>query len=215
MEKSQADYKGRKLTVLDQISAQDEVRRKIIDAASILYSKKGYKATSIQEISELAGVSLPVTYHYIKNKSEIMSMIMEDLLKNFKDSLTENIQGFEDPEEKLGIAIILYFKIVDQNKEKVLLIYQKSISLDKPAKQKIMSLEVDIIKIFSSILQEGIQKGVFRNVDVDLMAYNIILLAHMWALKQWHFKKRLTIDQFINEQLKSILYCIIKRKEGD
>lgn len=204
--------KDRKLTVLDQITSSDEVRRKIIDAASVLYSKKGFKATSIQEISELAGVSLPVTYHYIKSKSEIMSMIMEDLLQSFKDSLGENLNGYEDPEEKLAVAIVLYYKIVDKNKEKALLIYQKSISLDKPAKAKIMSLEVDVSKIFAKILEEGIEKGIFRAVDVDLMAYNIIMLAHMWALKQWHFKKRLTIDEYINHQLKTILNSLQPEK---
>ena len=68
------------LTVLDQITASDTVRRKIIDAASILYAKKGFRATSIEEISEMAGVSLPVTYHYVKKKSEIMRLIMEKFL---------------------------------------------------------------------------------------------------------------------------------------
>ncbi len=207
-------YEGRKLTVLDQIAASDEVRRKIIDAASVLYAKKGFKATSIQEISELAGVSLPVTYHYIKSKSEIMSMIMEDLLMSFKASLEENLKGYEDPEEKLAVATILYYKIVDSNKEKALLIYQKSISLDKASKSKIMSLEVDVSQIFVKILEEGIQKGVFRPVDVDLMAYNIIMLAHMWALKQWHFKKRLTIDEYINHQLKTILISLQSEKNS-
>jgi len=205
----------RKLTVLDQITASEEVRRKIIDAASVLYSKKGFKATSIQEISELAGVSLPVTYHYIKSKSEIMSMIMEDLLKSFKKSLSENLKGFEDPEEKLACAVVNYFKIVDINKEKALVIYQKSISLDKPSKAKIMSLEVDVTRIFVEILEEGIQKGVFRSVDTDLMAYNIVMLAHMWALKQWHFKKRLTIDEYINHQLKTILASLRVEKNED
>jgi len=205
----------RKLTVLDQITSSEEVRRKIIDAASVLYSKKGFKATSIQEISELAGVSLPVTYHYIKSKSEIMSMIMEDLLKSFKKGLSEKLKGFEDPEEKLACAIVIYFKIVDINKEKALLIYQKSISLDKPSRVKIMSLEVDVSKIFAQILEEGIQEGVFRPVDVDLMAYNIIILAHMWALKQWHFKKRLTIDEYINHQLQTILASLRAEKNEE
>ena len=58
-----------RLTVLDQIAASDKVRKKIIDAASALYAKKGFGATSIQEISEAANVALPVTYHYVKKKS--------------------------------------------------------------------------------------------------------------------------------------------------
>ena len=194
-----------KLTVLDQISSSDRVRRKIIDTASILYAKKGFTATSIEEISEKAGVSLPVTYHYVKKKSEIMRMIMEDVLSIFQESLTKEIEGIDDPEKKLATATILYFRVMDQQREKVLLIYQKSSSLDKASKSRVMQLEVDVSEIFGKIIKEGIQKGVFKKVDVDLMAYNIIIMAHMWILKRWHIKNRLTLDKYIDLQLATIL----------
>lgn len=199
------DISKKTLTVLDQINASDMVRKKIIDMASTLYVKKGFTATSIEEISEMAGVSLPVTYHYVKNKSEIMKMIMEDAFYTFQDNLTKEIEGIDDPEEKLAIAIILYFRVMDGQGEKVLLMYQKSSSLEKASKSRVMQLEVQVSEIFSGIIEEGIQLGIFKAVDVDLMAYNIILMAHMWVLKGWHFKNRLTLDNYIDQQLAIIL----------
>ena len=199
-----------KLTVIDQITDADKVRKKIIDAASALYVKKGFNATSIQEISETAAVSLPVTYHYVKKKSEIMRMIMEDVLNIFRDNLIRKIRGIDDPEEKLAIAVTLYFRVVDQQREKALLIYQKSNSLDRASKARIMQLEVDVSNIFCEMIKEGITQGVFRKVDVDLAAFNIIIAAHMWILKRWHFKKRLTLDKYIDLQLSNILYTLRK-----
>lgn len=194
-----------KLTVLDQITASDKVRRKIVDVASALYAKKGFTATSIQEISEKAGVSLPVTYHYVKKKSEIMRMIMEDVLRIFQESLRREIRNIDDPEEKLAIAVILYFRVVDQHREKALLIYQKSSSLDRASRSRVKDLEVKVSRIIGEIIEEGIGQGVFRKVDVDLAAYNIIMMAHMWVLKWWHFKDRLTLDKYIDLQLKAIM----------
>jgi AcrR family transcriptional regulator len=199
---------GSKLTVLDQITASDKVRRKIVDAAAALYAKKGFGATSIEEISEEAGVTLPVTYHYVKKKSEIMALIMEDVLSLFQENLLQNLKGFEDPEEKLAIAVVLYFRVVDRQKEKALLIYQKSNSLDKPSKSKVMQLEVHISEIFGKIIREGIERGTFRPVDVDLMAYNILMMAHTWILKSWHFKRRITLDKFIDLQLDTIMHAM-------
>jgi len=199
------DKSRSKLTVLDQITSSNRVRREIIDAASILYAKKGFTATSIEEISEMAGVSLPVTYHYVKKKSEIMRMIMEDVLRTFRESLTEQIKEIDDPEEQLAIATILFFRVMDKEREKVLLIYQKSGSLDKASKSRVMQLEVEISGILGKIIEEGIQKGVFKNIDVDLMAYNIMMMGYMWILKRWHFKYRLNLDQFIDLQLETIL----------
>jgi AcrR family transcriptional regulator len=193
------------LTVLDQIAASDKVRRQIIEAASALYVKKGFSPTSIQEISEKAGVSLPVTYHYVKKKSEIMRMIMEDVLCIFQKSLTEHLRDLEDPEEKLAIALALYLRILNKHKEKVLLIYQKSAALDKASKAQVMQLEVDVSCIFGEIIADGIRKGAFRSVDVDLMAYNILMMAHMWVLKGWHFRGRLSLDQYIDLQLVNLM----------
>ena len=193
------------LTVLDQINASDKVRKKIVDAASVLYAQKGFAATSIQEIAEAAGVTLPVTYHYVKKKSEIMRLIMEDVLNTFREGLTQQVGGLPGPQEKLAAAIALYLGIVDRHREKLLLIYQKSASLDRTSKARVMQLEVEVSEIFGRIIREGIEHGHFNAVDVDFMAYNIIILAHMWVLKNWHFKQRLTLDQFIDLQRSTVL----------
>jgi AcrR family transcriptional regulator len=194
-----------KLTVLDQINASDKVRKKIVDAASVLYAQKGFAATSIQEIAEAAGVTLPVTYHYVKKKSEIMRLIMEDVLNSFREGLMQQVEGLEDPQKKLAAAIALYLGIVDQHREKLLLLYQKSASLDRASKARVMQLEVEVSEIFGGIIREGIGCGLFKAVDVDFMAYNIIILAHMWVLKSWHFKQRLPLERFIELQRSVIL----------
>ena len=199
------DISKRQLTVLDQISASDTVRKKIIDAASLLYARKGFSATSIEEISEMAGVSLPVTYRYARKKAEIMKMIMEDVLNSFKENLTRQIGGVDHPRDKLATAVVLYSKIVDREQDKILLMYQKSGSLDAPSKGIVMQLEVVVSEIFSEIIKEGIQKGLFRKIDVDLMAFNIMMMSHMWVLKRWHFRKRLTLEAFMERQLALIL----------
>ena len=68
-----------------------------------------------------------------------------------------------------------------------------------------MALEVEVSEIFSNIINEGIAQGVFKAVDIDLMAYNILMLSQMWILKHWHFKNRLTLDKYIDNQLKTIM----------
>lgn len=193
------------LTSPGQTDAPDKVRKKIIDAASILYARKGFADTTIKEISEAAGVNQTITRRYVRKKSEIMRMIMEDVLNIFKGNLEKMIEGIDDPEEKLAVAIHIYFRVVNQQREKAILIYQKSSSLDKTSKSRIMQLEVEVSDIFAAIIREGIELGVFKRVDVDLMAYNILMLAHMWVLKRWHFKDRLTHDRYFQLQLENIM----------
>lgn len=194
-----------KLDGLDWVTNPDKVRKKIIDAASVLYARKGFADTSLQEVSEKAGVTRTVTRHYVKRKSEIMRMIMEDILNSFQENLLRMIKGIDDPKEKLTAALYIYLTVVDQQRDKALLIYQKSSSLDRASKSRVMQLEVDVSNIFATIISEGIEQGVFKRVDVDLMAFNIMMLAHMWALKRWHFKNRLNLDKYFKLQLEIIM----------
>ena len=194
-----------KLDELDWVTNPDETRSKIIDAASVLYARKGFADTSLQEVSEKAGVTRSVTRRYVKTKSEIMRMIMEDILTSFQENLVKIVQDIDDPEEKLTAALQIYLTVVDQQREKALLIYQKSSSLDKASKSRVMQLEIDVSNIFGTIISEGIEQGVFKKVDVDLMAFNIMMLAHMWALKRWHFKNRLSLDEYFKLQLEIIV----------
>lgn len=199
-----------KLDGLDWVKNPDKVRKKIIDAASILYARKGFADTSLQEVSEKAGVSRTVTRYHVKTKSEIMRMIMEDILTSFQENLIKIIKDIDNPKEKLTAALYIYLKIVDQQKEKALLIYQKSSSLDRASKSRVMQLEVDVSSIFEQIINEGIEQDLFKKVDVDLMAYNIMMLAHMWVLKRWHFKNRLSLDTYFKLQLEMITDALKK-----
>ncbi len=199
-----------KLDELDWVTNPDETRSKIIDAASVLYARKGFADTSLQEISEKAGVTRSVTRRYVKTKSEIMRMIMEDILTSFQENLIKVIEGIDDPEEKLANALYIYLTVVDQQREKALLIYQKSSSLDKASKRRVMQLEVDVSNIFAKIISEGIEQGVFKMVDTDLMAFNIMMLAYMWVLKRWHFKNRFILDKYFKLQLETIMDTLKK-----
>ena len=85
------DHLTGKLDGLDWVTSPDKVRKKIIDAASVLYARKGFADTSLQEVSEKAGVTRTVTRYHVKTKSEIMRMIMEDILNSFQENLIKII----------------------------------------------------------------------------------------------------------------------------
>ena len=65
-------------------------------------------------------------------------------------------------------------------------------------------------KVRRKIINEGMERGVFKKVDVDLMAYNIIIMAHMYILKRWHFKNRLSLEEYTNLQLTMIMDALIR-----
>jgi AcrR family transcriptional regulator len=184
-----------------QESESHEIKKKIIEAAGRLYEKKGLYETSVAEIAEAAGISAPVTYHYVNRKSDIMLLIMEDFTNRIKARVVEETGQLESPAEKLARTMELYFRLFDKEMVKLILVYRESRTLDKAGRKRIMAAETEHVKILEEILQEGIDSGDFKPVeDIKMTAYNILMAGHTWALKNWHFKQRMGLEEYTRMQ---------------
>ena len=186
----------------------EDIKKKILEAASRIYARKRLGDASVEEIATAAGVSPTVTYQFVSSESSIMQMIMEDILHQFKEQMAPRLKTIEDSKEKLAVAMDLYFEIVAREANKCLLVYQESKSMVKSARRRIMSLELGIVEIFKEILAEGMKQGVFHQGDPDLLSYNIMMLSHIWVLKGWHFHKRMDMKKFIDQQKEFLLRSI-------
>lgn len=184
----------------------DEIRSRIIKAASGMYEQKG-REVSVEEIATAAGVSVPVTYQFVKKPADIMKLIVEDWARDFMDRVTPVVNDADlAPAKKLSQAVAHYYKVVDQERSKVMMLYRGSRRLDKDGRQRVMALEIEAVGVFQKILDEGVADGAFQVADTGLAAYNIVMLGHMWSLKAWHFKRlAMDIDDYIDAQLENIL----------
>lgn len=186
-----------------------EAKKEIIRAAGVLFLEKGLYQTSVGEIAELAGVTVPEAYRYVRRKSEIILMIMEDFTDCVKERIAPEIKNLDDPIEKMTKALEVFFTIVDEHAVQTLLLYRESNALDRKGRARIKSAEMEHVKIFRDIFEYGLEQGVFKPHDTDLMAYNTIMLGHEWVLKGWHLKERYSLEEYIDNQSRFILDAVI------
>lgn len=190
--------------------ADSEIRLKIIEAAAEIYERKGRQAT-VEEIAAAAGVSVPVTTHHLRKPADIMLVIMEHLQAKFAEGVSANVASDATPAQKLRLAVAQFYTVVDQQRAKVLLVYRESRTLDQVGRKRIMQLEMESVSVFRQIIDEGMAEGSFRTVDAGLLAYDIVMMGHMWSLKSWHFKKiGRRFDDFLARQQEAIL-AMVKR----
>ncbi|KKI92852.1 transcriptional regulator [Bacillus sp. SA1-12] len=75
-------------------------KKKIRHAAMELFIKKGYYATSIQEIAKQAGISKGLLYNYYKGKEELLSEMVHTRIMEVIEVM-EGASAFETPGEQL------------------------------------------------------------------------------------------------------------------
>lgn len=62
-------------------AGESSVRKRLMDAAILLFTNRGYAATSVREIVEMAGVTKPALYYHFESKEGIYLAILEELVK--------------------------------------------------------------------------------------------------------------------------------------
>jgi len=143
----------------------------ILESAKKLFYRSGYQGTTIEMITDDAGLSPAAFYRYFKSKLEIYrslnSIAIDVLQKLIIEAL--GIQGQTPPEKLKGITNA-YFRFFSENRElyeisAVLHLGQREFFADLEMVPLLEQRTMDLLSVIKSIIDEGISGGYFRDVD--------------------------------------------------
>lgn len=171
-------------------------RRQVLDAAVKVMGRTGFHQMSMQDLATEAEVSVGLLYKYFGGKEDLLLATIVRILDAFRDQLAPVIAAAgDDVVDQLTVGVRRYIQIVDENLDGVVLTYRESRTLGAPGRTQIKDLEIATAAPLRAVIEAGVAQGVFRGVDVDLTVFDIMLLAHGWALKHWHFGPTYTLDE--------------------
>ncbi|NGP05526.1 TetR/AcrR family transcriptional regulator [Rhodococcus sp. 14C212] len=191
-------------------------RKQVLDAAVTVMQRTGFHQMSMQALADEAGVSVGLIYKYFGGKEDVLLATILAILDAFRDQLEPAMDAVgDDPVERLVAGMRRYIEIVDENLHATVLTYRESRTLDVAGRARIKELEVESSAPLRAALDAGIEAGVMNPVDVDLMVFDIMLLAHGWALKHWHFGAIYTLDEYIRLQIRFVLNTLLPAERRD
>jgi AcrR family transcriptional regulator len=95
--------------------AGEELRMRILDAASQLFGKEGYENVSIRRIAEGAGCSQMAMYRHFPDKSALIRHLCTELYRQFTIHLHEKYDSLPDPKERLLRALRDFILVSHKN----------------------------------------------------------------------------------------------------
>ncbi|HET6509111.1 MAG TPA: TetR/AcrR family transcriptional regulator [Baekduia sp.] len=84
-------------TIVTDDDRHGDSRERIIDAATALFVRDGYRATSLKAIAEQVGMSPPALYWHFESKQHLFLASMEHLLETFMASVEARLTGATPP----------------------------------------------------------------------------------------------------------------------
>lgn len=164
--------------------------------------RTGYHEMSMQAVAEDAGMSVGLIYQYFGGKQEILRAVIIDILDAFRAEVPVAMSAAgEDPQAQLAAGFAAFCAVIDEKRSGALLAYRESQTLDAAGQAEIIRLEQETIDPFRVAIEAGIASGVFRPVPADLVAHNLKLAAHGWALKHWDVGARLDLAAYVQAEL--------------
>jgi len=153
---------------------------RIIKVASELFSTKGYKKTSTEEIVSKVGVTRGALYHHFRGKRDIFIAVFEKAQCAIKDFIINETKGITDPWQKLIKGNYAFLRgCIDPE-------IQQIVAVDAPS---VLGWEVwrDIDRRYSTLLlKEFLEKlqdaGVIRPLPIEPLTHAMAGAANGLAL---------------------------------
>jgi AcrR family transcriptional regulator len=191
---------------------KDEQREVIIRAATAVFTKCGYKKTTLESIGQSMGKVKSFFYYYFKNKEELFEAVIDNeinqLRNEFEHILTSNMSASQKLERYTKKRMSLVFQLAnyfDLISNGVLI----NPSFTEKLRYKYDEKEVEHI---SMILRQGAEEGEFHITDVDLVSLALFTVLKGLEIPLFTSNENLTdINQRIDNLL-SIIFNGIRSK---
>jgi AcrR family transcriptional regulator len=165
-----------------------ESDRRVRKSAMKLFLKKGFNATSMDEIASAAGLQKGSLYHYIASKNDLLFPLFDDAIDDVNTSLKTILKSDLPADKKLEKAIQNHIQKQIEHFDEYCLYLQERKFLPKSFETRYTKKRRVNETLFNKIIQEGIDEGIFRK-DIDVRITTLSLFGMLNWMTQW-FKPR-------------------------
>lgn len=154
-------------------------KERFLEVALQLIHEKGFKATTLRDIAQVLNFEVANVYNYIDSKQSLLEVYLFNIQDEFHDSIDSVVASSYSPKEKLRLVISSYIQITAKRPLVQALIANEWRNLKEPKLQEFIDRRNEYEKKLKSIIQEGVTKGEFREIDVDITTH-IIMSSLRW-----------------------------------
>ncbi len=187
---------------------EEQRRQEIMDAAIKCFSRKGYDATSMDDITAELPFSKALIYYYFKSKKEILSAILKHTVAMIYRGWEEITAKEEDPYKQFqrmadtAIEYVLNY----QTLWRIELEFWGHLGREPEVLSTFREMFFTLRTKVAQIIQKGIARGQFRALDADSLAAALVAVFDGLILQivadpsamDWKEVSRTLIDSLLN-----------------
>jgi AcrR family transcriptional regulator len=147
----------------------------------------------MNDVASECGLFKGSLYHYFKNKEQIL----QEVIQSYFDYLLPHLERIDGsaalPTEKLRTSLATQLRAIEANRDAVSVALREDRAVHNPYREAYIAQRNRLEDHVAGILEEGVQKGVFRNMDVRMTTKAILGMCN-WATIWYNRGGRLTSE---------------------
>jgi AcrR family transcriptional regulator len=149
-----------------------EVReRQILDAAVRVFSERGYHEASMDEISDVAGVSKPMIYAYLGSKEDLFAACIHREATQLLAAVAAGVRTELPPDMQLWHGLAAFFSYVGSHRESWRVVHRQSITQGGPFSAELLAMRRQAISLVDTLLvRVATKEGLDDNATESLAA---------------------------------------------
>lgn len=160
-------------------------RSDVIAKAIAIFSTKGYRGASMNDLAEAAGLSKSSLYHYFRSKEDMLVEIYEDVLRHNVE-IAREIRDSELPTEtKLRHLLVERVEYVCRNQKILQIFFEEEAELPKKLLTEVFEVREAYVDLVRGLIDEGVREGIFVVHASPAVVVNVLLGATNWIYK-WY-----------------------------
>ncbi|MDA0378824.1 MAG: TetR/AcrR family transcriptional regulator [Bacteroidetes bacterium] len=184
----------------DQKTEEKGLRREILDTSRRLLTTVGYTRLSMRNIANEIGYSATSIYLYFESKDDLVHALIDEGVDLLHSRLAEADQSGTSPEERLEAMCRAYVAFGMERPEyyEIMYVHHPEYIKRYPA-EKYRKARRNL-EIMAAAIREGMQDGIFRDVEPMLAANLAWTQLHgvVSLLSSERIDKRIDPDELIN-----------------
>ncbi|MDR3715573.1 MAG: TetR family transcriptional regulator [Puia sp.] len=187
-------------------------REHILTEAEKLFAEKGFDGTSVRDIAHNAGVNLAMISYYFGSKEKLLESLIE-LRAGYTIGILEELNKDQtlSPWDKIERLVEYYVNKIITNIPFHNIMHQQALNARSvEIKDLIMSIKLRNVEQVRKIFTDGLQKGVFRQVDIEMTMGSIMGTISQYTISRDFGCRVLHIEQTNEETYRAELAIRLK-----
>ena len=131
---------------------RDQRRVQLLDAASEVFTSKGYHAAAMDDIADAAGVSKPVLYQHFPSKLDLYLALLDQSCDRLVDVVGEALASTDDNADRVIATVAAFYEFVSSTGGEFRFVFESDLTGDGAVQRRLSRVNDEISDAIAEVI---------------------------------------------------------------